>query len=214
MDAILEKIGQIGIIPVIALDDAKDALPLASALIKGGLCCAEVTFRTAAAEESIRLMSHEFPGLLVGAGTVLSMEQVDRAVSVGAKFIVSPGTNPKIVRHCIEKGIPITPGCSTATDIETALELGVDTVKFFPAEVCGGLKMIKALAGPFPMVKFVPTGGINAQNVKEYLASPYVLACGGTWMVKKELVNAGDFDIIEALAREAREIVQEARGGR
>ena len=212
MNAVLEQIQALGIVPVVVLDDAKDARPLAKALCDGGLPCAEVTFRTAAAEESIRIMAQEFPDMLVGAGTVLTTEQVDCAVAAGAKFIVSPGLNPRIVKYCVEKGIPITPGCSNASDIEQALEHGLEVVKFFPAELAGGLKMIKALAGPYVGVKFMPTGGINASNVREYLAYNRIIACGGSWMVKGDLIRAGEFDKITELTKEAVEIVKESRG--
>ncbi len=164
MNEVLEKISKIGIVPVVVLDDAKDAKPLAEALIKGGLPCAEVTFRTAAAEESIRIMAGEFPEMLVGAGTVLTTEQVDRAVNAGAKFIVSPGLNPKIVKYCIDKGVPVTPGTSNPSDVEQAIELGLEVVKFFPAEAAGGLNMIKSMAAPYTQMKFMPTGGITAKN--------------------------------------------------
>ena len=212
MNEVLEKIQKIGIVPVVVLDDAKDAAPLAKALCEGGLPCAEVTFRTAAAEESIRIMSEQFPEMLVGAGTVLTTEQVDRAVAAGAKFIVSPGVNPRTVKYCVEKGILITPGCANPSDIEQALENGLDVVKFFPAEPAGGLKMIKAMAAPYVGVKFMPTGGINQNNVKDYLAYDRILACGGSWMVKGDLVAAGEFDKIKELAAEAVEIVKESRG--
>ena len=212
MDKVLEQIQEIGIVPVVVLDDAKDAEPLAKALCDGGLACAEVTFRTAAAEESIRIMSEKFPDMLVGAGTVLTTEQVDRAVAAGAKFIVSPGLNPRIVKYCVDKGILITPGCANPSDIEQALEQGLEVVKFFPAEAAGGLKMIKAMAAPYVGVKFMPTGGINQNNVREYLAYDRILACGGSWMVKSDLVDAGKFDEIEKLARECVDIVKESRG--
>lgn len=211
MNAVLEQIQALGIVPVVVLDDAKDAKPLAKALCDGGLPCAEVTFRTPAAEESIRIMAQEFPDMLVGAGTVLTTEQVDCAVAAGAKFIVSPGLNPRIVKYCVEKGIPITPGCSNASDIELALENGLEVVKFFPAEPAGGLRMIKALAGPYVGVKFMPTGGINASNVREYLAYNRIIACGGSWMVKGDLIRAGEFDKITELTKEAVEIVKESR---
>lgn len=203
MNPVIEEISKIGIVPVIALDDAKDAEPLAKALCKGGLPCAEVTFRTAAAEESIRIMSEKFPELLVGAGTVLTTEQVDRAVGAGAKFIVSPGLNPKVVAYCTSKNIPVVPGCSNPSDVEQAIELGLDVVKFFPAEAAGGLKMIKAMSAPYTSVKFMPTGGINADNVIEYLNFGKIVACGGSWMVSKDLVAAGEFDKIENLTRAA-----------
>ena len=212
MNEVLEKNQEIGIVPVVVLDDAKDAAPLAKALCEGGLPCAEVTFRTAAAEESIRIMSEQFPEMLVGAGTVLTTEQVDRAVAAGAKFIVSTGMNPRIVKYCVEKGILITPGCANPSDIEQALENGLDVVKFFPAEPAGGLKMIKAMAAPYVGVKFMPTGGINQNNVRDYLAYDRILACGGSWMVKGDMVAAGEFDKIKELAAEAVEIVKESRG--
>lgn len=201
--SIIDEIYGIGIVPVIALEDAKDAEPLARALCSGGLPCAEVTFRTDAAEESIRIMAEKFPQMLVGAGTVLTTEQVDRAVAAGAKFIVSPGLNPKVVKYCVERGIPIIPGTSNPSDVEAALELGLDVVKFFPAEAAGGIDMIKAMSAPYAKVRFMPTGGVNASNLKDYLDFPKIIACGGTWMVKKDLIAAGRFDEIEALTREA-----------
>lgn len=212
MNEVLEKIQEIGIVPVVVLNDAKDAALLAQALCNGGLPCAEVTFRTAAAEEAIRIMSEQFPDMLIGAGTVLTTEQVDRAVAAGAKFIVSPGLNPRIVKYCVEKGVLITPGCTNPSDIEQALENGLEVVKFFPAEPAGGLKMIKAMAAPYVGMKFMPTGGINQNNVKDYLAYDRIIACGGSWMVKGDLVDAGDFEKIEELTREAVEIVKESRG--
>ena len=203
MTPVLEEISKIGIVPVIALDSAEDAAPLAKALCDGGLPCAEVTFRTAAAEESIRIMSEQFPDMLVGAGTVLTTEQVDRAVNAGAKFIISPGLNPKVVSYCVEKGIPVTPGCSNPSDIETAIELGLEVVKFFPAEAAGGLAMIKAMSAPYTNMKFMPTGGINAKNLNSYLSFSKIIACGGSWMVSKDLVAAKDWAGITALTREA-----------
>lgn len=203
MNEVLEKISRIGIVPVVVLDDAKDAKPLAEALIKGGLPCAEVTFRTAAAEDAIRIMASEFPEMLVGAGTVLTTEQVDRAVNAGAKFIVSPGLNPKVVKYCLEKGVPITPGTENPSDVEAAIELGLEVVKFFPAEAAGGLNMIKSMAAPYTQMKFMPTGGISAKNICEYLAFDKIIACGGSWMVNKALVAEGQFDEIQALTEEA-----------
>ncbi|MBQ2283304.1 MAG: bifunctional 4-hydroxy-2-oxoglutarate aldolase/2-dehydro-3-deoxy-phosphogluconate aldolase [Agathobacter sp.] len=212
MNEVLKQIDKIGIVPVVVLNDAKDAEPLAKALCEGGLPCAEVTFRTEAAEECIRIMSEKFPEMLVGAGTVLTTDQVDRAVAAGAKFIVSPGTNPRIVKYCVERNIPITPGTANPSDVEQALENGLEVVKFFPAEPLGGLKLIKAMAAPYVGVKFMPTGGINANNVREYLAYDRILACGGSWMVSSDLVKAGDFAKITELTREAAEIVKEIRG--
>ena len=203
MNPILEQFQKLGIIPVVVIDDAKDAVPLAKALCEGGLPVAEVTFRTDAAEEAIRLMSEAYPEMLVGAGTVLTTEQVDRAVAAGSKFIVSPGLNPRVVKYCQEKNVPITPGTARPTDIEMALELGLDVVKFFPAEQNGGLAMIKAMAAPYTKVKFMPTGGINAKNLKSYLDFDKIIACGGSWMVPKDLVAAGDFEAIKNLTREA-----------
>lgn len=211
MNPILEKVHEIGIVPVVVLEDSKDAKPLAEALIAGGLPCAEVTFRTAGAAESIRIMSSEFPEMLVGAGTVLTTEQVDEAVAAGAKFIVSPGLNPRIVKYCVEKGILIIPGCANPSDIEQALENGLEVVKFFPAEQIGGLPLIKAMAAPYTGVKFMPTGGINAKNVSSYLEYPRIVACGGSWMVSSDLVKAGDFKKVTELSKEAVELVAKAR---
>lgn len=203
MNDVLKEIYQIGIVPVIALDDVKDAKPLAKALIDGGLPCAEVTFRTAAAEESIKIMTSEFPEMLVGAGTVLTTEQVDKAVAAGAKFIVSPGLNPEVVKYCVDKNIPVCPGCSNPSDIEQAIALGLDVVKFFPAEAAGGLAMIKAMSAPYVNMKFMPTGGINASNLNDYLAFKKIIACGGSWMVKSDMIKAGQFDKITELTKEA-----------
>lgn len=212
MNQVLEQFQKIGIIPVVVLDDAKDAEPLGRALMEGGLPCAEVTFRTAAAEEAIRIMSEKFPDMLVGAGTVLTTEQVDRAVAAGAKFIVSPGINPKVVEYCVKKNIPITPGTCNPSNVETALEFGLEVVKFFPAEQAGGLNYIKAIAAPYTGVKFMPTGGINATNVREYLKYNRIIACGGSWMVKGDLIKAGDFEKIKELTAEAAAIVKEKIG--
>jgi 2-dehydro-3-deoxyphosphogluconate aldolase/(4S)-4-hydroxy-2-oxoglutarate aldolase len=203
MNDTLKKIGDLGIVPVVKIDDAKDAVPLGKALLKGGLPVAEITFRTAAAEEAIKNITGELPDILVGAGTVLNVEQVKRAVNVGAKFIVSPGLNPSVVEYCVDNGIPITPGCSNPTDIEMALSFGLEVVKFFPAEAFGGLKTLKAISAPYGMIKFLPTGGINASNVNDYLSFSKVLACGGSWMVKDQLIKNGNFDEITRLTREA-----------
>ncbi len=203
MNKVLEEISKIGIVPVIALDKVEDAEPLAKALIEGGLPCAEVTFRTDAAEESIRIMASKFPELLVGAGTVLTTEQVDRAVNAGAKFIVSPGLNPKVVKYCVEKGIPVTPGTANPSDVEVAIELGLEVVKFFPAEAAGGLNMIKSMAAPYTNMKFMPTGGINATNLTSYLDFGKIIACGGSWMVNKDMMKNGDFDGIKKLTQQA-----------
>jgi len=203
MNAVLEQISKIGIVPVVKIDRAEDALPLAKALCAGGLPCAEVTFRTDAAAEAIKIMTDNFPNMCVGAGTVLNASQVDAAVEAGAKFIVSPGLNPNTVKYCQQKGVPVTPGTSSPSDIEIAIELGLDVVKFFPAEQSGGLAKIKAMAAPYVNMKFMPTGGINAKNLTAYLDFPKIIACGGSWMVPGDLINAGEWDKIEQLTREA-----------
>lgn len=211
MHEVLTKIQEIGIVPVVSLENAKDAAPLANALCDGGLACAEVTFRTDAAEEAIRIMAHQFPDMLIGAGTILTTKQVDRAAAAGAKFIVSPGFNPKIVNYCKEKGILIIPGICTPSELEQALEYGLDVVKFFPAEPAGGLSMIKALSAPYPNMKFMPTGGINPENVKNYLHFHKIIACGGSWMVKDNLITSGNYAEVTKLAQEAVAIVKEIR---
>ncbi|MDR0456772.1 MAG: bifunctional 4-hydroxy-2-oxoglutarate aldolase/2-dehydro-3-deoxy-phosphogluconate aldolase [Treponema sp.] len=203
MNSILEKLGKTGIVPVIKIDDAEKAVPLAKALAAGGVPCAEITFRTAQGEEAIRRIAGEAPEVLVGAGTVLTVDQVDRAIGAGAQFIVSPGFNPAVVSHCQRKGIPITPGCANPSDIEQALEFGLEAVKFFPAEQAGGLEYIKAVSAPYPNLKFIPTGGIHAGNIARYIAFDKVLACGGSWMAGADLINAGEFEKITALSREA-----------
>jgi 2-dehydro-3-deoxyphosphogluconate aldolase/(4S)-4-hydroxy-2-oxoglutarate aldolase len=209
MHEVVEQLGKIGIVPVIKIDDVEKAVPLARALKAGGIPCAEVTFRTAQGEEAIRRIHQSVPDVLLGAGTVLTTDQVDRAVDAGARFIVSPGLNPKVVAHCVKRGIPITPGCSNPSDIEAALEFGLDVIKFFPAEPAGGLAYIKAIAAPYPNLKFMPTGGISADNIGTYLAYEKIHACGGSWMVSAELINAGKFDVITALCKEA---MQKAHG--
>jgi 2-dehydro-3-deoxyphosphogluconate aldolase/(4S)-4-hydroxy-2-oxoglutarate aldolase len=203
MHEVLKNIQDMGIIPVVKIDDPAGALPLARALKDGGLPCAEITFRTGAAEEAIAAIAKAFPDVLLGAGTVLNTEQVDRALAAGAAYIVSPGFNPAVVAHCVKKGIPIIPGCSTPSDMEKAIEAGLPVVKFFPAEESGGLKFIKAVSAPFPMLKFIPTGGINAENLNAYLSFAPVIACGGSWMVKAGLINEGRFDEITRLTQEA-----------
>lgn len=212
MNNIPAKLGSMGIVPVVVLNDAKDARPLAEALCEGGLPCAEVTFRTDAAEEAIRIMAEEFPEMLVGAGTVLKRDTIDRAVRAGARFIVSPGLNPDNVQYCLDRGIAMIPGTMTPSEMEKAVGLGLNTVKFFPAEPAGGLAMLKALAAPFTSLRFMPTGGINANNVREYLSYDRILACGGSWMVKNDLIESGDFRKIKELTAEAAAIVKEIRG--
>lgn len=214
MITMTEQIKEFGVIPVVVLNDAADAKPLADALVKGGLPCAEVTFRTKAAEESIRIMAKAYPDMLIGAGTVLTTEQADRAVAAGAKFIVSPGFDPEIVDYCIEKEIPIFPGCITPSEVAQAIKRGLKIIKFFPAEQFGGVETIKALAAPYTMVKFMPTGGINAKNLKSYLDCDKIICCGGSWMVKGDLIKAGEFDKIRELTEEAVGLVKQIRGGK
>ncbi len=203
MHDVLKQIGTLGLVPVVKLDKAADAVPLARALLDGGLPVAEITFRTAAAEEAIRAIAAEVPEVLLGAGTVLTPDQADRAVKAGARFIVTPGFSAKVVAHCAALGVPITPGVATPTDIQLALEHGLDIVKFFPADAFGGVKTLKAVSAPFGSVKFIPTGGINAANLADYILFPKVHACGGSWMVKDDLIKAGQFPEIARLTREA-----------
>lgn len=210
-EKVLKQFSEVGIIPVVVMNDAKDAAPLGKALMEGGLPAAEITFRTDAAEESIKIMAENYPDMLVGAGTVLTKEQVDRAVAAGAKFIVSPGFDAEIVKYCLEKDIPVCPGIQTPSELIQAVNLGLDHVKFFPAENAGGLSMINAVGAAFPKVRFMPTGGISADNVVPYLQSSRIFCCGGSWMVKGDLIKAGDFDTIKKLVAEAAEIVKANR---
>ena len=202
-EAAFKRFSEIGIIPVVVLNDAKDAEPLGKCLMEGGL---------PAAEESIRIMSEKYPDMLVGAGTVLTIDQVDRAVNAGAKFIVSPGLDPEIVKYCLANDIPVCPGTQTASEMIQAINLGLDHVKFFPAENAGGLKMIKAIGAALTTLKFMPTGGISASNVTEYLSNDKIFCAGGSWMVKGDLIKAGDWDTITAKVKEAAEIVRSVRG--
>ena len=211
MKDITERFEKLGVVPVVVLEDAKDAVPLAAALVEGGLPCAEVTFRTEAAEESIRLMTEQFPEMLVGAGTVLTVEQVDAAVRAGAEFIVSPGFDAEIVDYCLKNEIPVFPGCISPSEVAQAVKRGLKVVKFFPAEPAGGISMITAMAAPYTGLKFMPTGGINAKNLEEYLSCDKIVCCGGSWMVKGDLVKAGEFDKIKELTAEARKLVDSIR---
>ena len=203
MNKIMDRIGEIGVVPVVKIEDAKNALPLGKALLAGELPVAEITFRTGAAEETIKRLNKELPGLLVGAGTVLTVEQVKRARGAGAGFIVSPGFNPEVVDYCLENSIPVTPGINSPTQIEMALKRGIKVVKFFPAEASGGLPLLKAMSAPYGDLKFIPTGGINRDNILKYLNFEKVHACGGSWMVKASLISSGNFGEITRLAREA-----------
>ena len=203
LEKIIENVYALGVIPVIKIENADDAVPLADALCRGGLPAAEVTFRTAAAGEAIRLMHEAFPNMLICAGTVLTPAQADEAMAAGASFVVSPGLNPDVVRHCVDKGIPIIPGCATPSDMERALSFGLSVVKFFPAEAAGGLSAIKAMSAPYSQLRFMPTGGINPDNLPTYLSFNKILCCGGSFMVPGGLMKAGDFDGIAALTQEA-----------
>ena len=203
MHPVFERLASMRIVPVIVINDIAKAVTLAKALCDGGLPCAEVTFRTAQAADAIRAITKALPEMLVGAGTVLTPAQVDEAMDAGAKFMVAPGLNPETVRHCQAKGVPMLPGVITPSEIEQALSLGLDTLKFFPAEAAGGVNMLKSLSAPYGAVRFVPTGGLTPANLSQYLAIKSVMACGGSWMVKDDLITSGDFDKIIELTREA-----------
>ena len=211
MENLIKEISAAGVVPVVKLDDAANAVKLAEALRKGGLNCAEITFRTDAAEESIRLIAEKYPDMLIAAGTVLTAEQADNAMAAGAKVIVSPGLNPDVVRHCRAMGYPIVPGVCTPGEVEKALSFGLKYLKFFPAEAAGGVKMIKAMAAPYTMVRFMPTGGINVSNLADYLSCKAVFACGGSWMVPSAEIDGGRFDTIEKLTAEAVTLLKEIR---
>lgn len=211
MENIMVQIEKTGVIPVVVINDVEDAEPLAQALCEGGLPCAEVTFRTAAAEESIRKMTDIYPDMLIGAGTVLTTEQVDRAVAAGAKFIVSPGFDPEVVDYCILKQIPVFPGCITPSEVAQAVKRGLKVVKFFPAVQFGGVSTIQALTAPYVGLKFMPTGGVNAKNLADYLQCKSIIACGGSWMVKSDLIKAAEFEKIKDMTKEAVSLVNEIR---
>ncbi|MFZ4628683.1 MAG: bifunctional 4-hydroxy-2-oxoglutarate aldolase/2-dehydro-3-deoxy-phosphogluconate aldolase [Blastocatellia bacterium] len=211
---LVERLFSYGIIPVVSLSRAEQAVPLAESLVAGGLPCAEITFRTAAAASAIAQIRQRVPEILLGAGTVLTLEQLDTALDAGARFIVSPGTNPRVVEACLERNVPVFPGVCTPTEIEAALALGVDLLKFFPAEAMGGVQTLRALSGPYRKVRFLPTGGVDARNLSDYLALPQVVACGGSWMVKPEWLEAGQFSTIETQTREAVSLVRQARDSR
>ena len=203
MDKMISELYSLGLIPVIKIENPDDAVPLAKALIDGGLPAAEITFRTKCAAEAIKNITEAYPEMLVGAGTVLTCEQVDAAIAAGSKFLVSPGLNPKVVAYAQSKGVPMLPGCANPSDIEAALGLGLSTVKFFPAEAAGGLKMLKAMAAPYGQLTFMPTGGINADNLLDYLKFGKIVACGGSFMVADDLVKAKKWDEITALTKNA-----------
>lgn len=203
----MKKLSNAGIVPVVVLDDVKDAVPVAQALLMGGIDVMEITFRTAAAADSIKAVSESCPNMLVGAGTVITLDQCKKAVECGAKFIVSPGFDPEVVKWCVESGVTVTPGCVTPTEIMAAMKLGLNVVKFFPANVYGGLSAMKGLSGPFGGIKFIPTGGVNAQNVGEYISAPFIHAVGGSWVCPRADIAAGNFDKITALCAEARKSI-------
>ncbi len=213
MHPVSEKISAIGVVPVIKLSNPqRDAAPLARALCAGGVPVAEVTFRAAGADTAIRLMKEACPGIICGAGTVTTTEHIDLALAAGAEFIVTPGFDPELVAYCREKGVVIYPGCTTPTDYHAALKFGLEVLKFFPAEQSGGLAKIKAMAAPFPQFKVMPTGGVSLKNLKEYLSSPVICACGGSYMVTSDLIEGGKWDEITELCLKSVEIVKEARG--
>ena len=208
MNKILSEIESYGIVPVIVIEDAENAIPLSEALIEGGLPVAEVTFRTKSARESIERIAKAYPEMLVGAGTVLSVDQVKSAVDAGAKYIISPGLNPKVVEYCVVNSITITPGIATPSEVERALEFGLEVVKYFPAESLGGLNYLKAISAPYVNLRFIPTGGIDEKNLLSYLQFSKVIACGGSWMVKSDLISNQKFNEIKNLTAAALKIVK------
>ena len=215
MNDMFRKIEETGIVPVIKLNDPeRNAARLAEALTAGGVEIAEVTFRAEGAAEGIRIMKETCPDMLVGAGTVLTEEQADQAIAAGASFIVTPGMDREIVKYCLQKGVTVIPGCTSPTDYHAAFRLGLEVIKFFPAEQSGGLAKIKAMSAPFPMFKVMPTGGISTANLGEYVSCPVILACGGSYMVRPDLIENGKWDEITALCRESVRIVKEARSSK
>ena len=214
MNELNQRISDIGVVPVIKLTNPeRDAAPLAKALCAGGVPVAEVTFRAAGADTAIRLMKESCPELMVGAGTVMTKEHVDMTIAAGGEFIVTPGFDPEIVAYCQEKGIAVFPGCTTPTDYHAAYKFGLEVLKFFPAEQSGGLAKIKAMSAPFPMFKVMPTGGISLKNLKEYISTPVICACGGSYMVTADLIEGQKWDEITELCKKSVEIVKEARNG-
>jgi 2-dehydro-3-deoxyphosphogluconate aldolase/(4S)-4-hydroxy-2-oxoglutarate aldolase len=213
-EALARQLERFGIVPVIVIDNAESAVPLTKALVEGGLPCVEVTFRTAAAEDSIRRIAGSCPEVLVGAGTVIRVDQAERAINAGARFIVAPGFNPRVVDYCQSRAMAVFPGVCTPTEIEAAMERGLMNLKFFPAEPMGGLAYLKAISAPYSQVRFIPTGGVSLENVRSYLSFNRVLACAGTWLAPKEWISAGDFDQVRRTVSEAVQIVSEVRAGK
>lgn len=214
MDSITKRISEIGVVPVIKLSyPERDAAPLAKALTEGGVPVAEVTFRAAGADIAIKAMKETCPDMIVGAGTVLTTEQIDKAIEAGAQFIVTPGFDPELVAYCQKKDIPVFPGCTTPTDYHAALKFGLEVLKFFPAEQSGGLAKIKAMSAPFPMIKVMPTGGISLKNLKDYISNPVIAACGGSYLVTASLIEGQKWDEIIDLCKQSVAIVKEARNG-
>ena len=212
MSKTFEELGQIGLVPVITINRPQDAVPLARALLQGGIPCAEITFRTPSAAEAIRKIADECPEMLVGAGTVLTVQQAEQAVQAGARYIVSPGFDPGVVDWCLERQVPVIPGVATPTEINMALAKGITLLKFFPAEEIGGARMLKVLYAPYSEVRFIPTGGITSHNLAQYITLPNVVACGGSWMATQSMISENKFDEIARVAGEAREIVRLTRG--
>lgn len=214
MDGVAERLSEVRVIPVIVIDDPEDAAPLANALVEGGLPAAEVTFRTPRAAEALRVLRETQPGMLAGAGTVLTPPQAREAIDAGAEFIVSPGLNPRVVDFCLEREVPVFPGVCTPTEIEMALERGLEVLKFFPAEPMGGLAFLRAICGPYPVLRFIPTGGVIESNLGEYLAFPKVVACGGSWMAPQGWIREKRFDRIREETARAVHVVHRATGAR
>ena len=213
MNALSEKISAIGVVPVIKLKNPEDAAKLGKALCDGGVPVAEITFRAAGADRAIKLMHEACPDMIIGAGTVLTEEQIDKAVEAGAQFIVCPGLDADLVRYAQKKGVDIYPGCTTPSDYHLAYRLGLELIKFFPAEQSGGIAKIKAMSAPFPMFKVMPTGGISLKNLADYIKNPVIAACGGSYMVTADMIENGKWDEITELCKQSRKIVEEARNG-
>ncbi len=211
MNCFIGKLEKFKLVPVVKLDEAKDALPLGQALMKGGLPIAEITFRTSAAEESIRILNKKLPEILVGAGTVINIEQAKKAIDAGAKFLVSPGLSEQVITYARNQGVPVLPGCCTPSEIMKAIEFDISVIKFFPANLMGGISGIKSLAPVFPTVRFIPTGGVNSENLLEFLSYKPIIACGGSWMVKDTLIREGDFEKITVMTQEAVQLIQNAK---